>query len=79
MSKPLSDVKAGRVVLVSMAGGEGMHAHMAGMQIVSGMTFDVLRNDGRGPMVIRVHNTRIALGRKMAARMLVKESDIGVT
>ncbi len=75
MSRHLADVADGSVVLRGMTGGEGMHAHMAGMKIVSGMTLDVIRNDGKGPMVIRVQNTRIAIGRKMAKKMLVDEAE----
>jgi ferrous iron transport protein A len=77
MKKRLADVQSGHVVVSGIDGGHGIHSHLAGMRIASGMTLDVLRNDGtKGPIVVRVHNTRIALGRKMANRILVVEEGL---
>jgi ferrous iron transport protein A len=74
MKRRLADVKSGHVVVSGIDGGHGINSHLAGMRIVSGMSLDVIRNDGdKGPIVVRVQNTRIALGRKMANKILVVE------
>jgi len=65
-----ADSKArGRVT--QLAGGHELHARLAGMGIIPGVTIEVVRNDGRGPMVIAVNRTRIVLGRGMAEKVLI--------
>ena len=76
MKQRLADVQSGHVVVSGIDDGRGIHAHLAGMRIASGMKLDVIRNDGtKGPIVVRVNNTRIALGRKMANKILVEKID----
>lgn len=77
MKRHLAETSKGPVVIRSLEGGVGMQAHLAGMGIVTGMKINVMRNDGNGPVVVRVHNARIAIGRFMAAKILV-ESDLKV-
>lgn len=44
------------------------------MGLAMGARIEVLQNVGRGPLLVRVHETRIALGRGEAAKILVEEA-----
>ena len=69
---PLAEVRSGEQVrLMSVAAGHDLRARLAGMGLLPGMKLTVLRNTGGGPLVVSVHNTRLALGRGMVHRMLV--------
>jgi Fe2+ transport system protein FeoA len=43
------------------------------MGLVDGAQLEVLQNSGRGPVLVRVHNTRVALGHDEAMKVLVEE------
>lgn len=77
MKSHLADIMDGHVKIRSFEGGEGLQSHLAGMGLVQGMTLDVIRNDGSGPLVVRVKNTRIAIGRMMAKKILVSRDHHG--
>jgi len=69
---PLAAVHSGgQVRLVSILAGHDLRSRLAGMGLLPGMKLTVVRNTGGGPLVISVHNTRLALGRGMVHRMLV--------
>lgn len=61
---------------MEVAGGVGMRTRLAGMGVVPGARLRVLGNDG-GPLLILCGETRLALGRGMAHRVLVVEEDGG--
>jgi len=70
---PLALVSPGtQVKVLEVAGGIGMRARLAGMGVVAGATLKVLANDG-GPLLVSCGETRLALGRGMAHRILVEE------
>ena len=70
---PLVDLPAGASAVVrSRAGGPEFVGRVSAMGIAPGATVDVLRNPRRGPLPVRVRDTRLALGRGEAAKVLVE-------
>jgi len=47
---------------------------VADMGLRAGNTIEVLNNEGGGPMLIRVDNSRLAIGRKVAMKIMVRRS-----
>jgi ferrous iron transport protein A len=69
----LSGAAEGQCVrLASLNAGGGMAARLSAMGLVPGVEVRVVRNKGRGPALVEVKGTRLALGRGMAAHILVK-------
>lgn len=77
MKPHLADVMQGAARIDSFEGGDGLQSHLAGMGLIQGMTLDVIRNDGSGPIVVRIRNTRIAIGRMMARKIFVSKDGHG--
>lgn len=67
----LAEGEEGTVYLVS--GGEALTSRLAGMGIVPGATIRVLRNSG-GLIIVFASETRVALGRGQAEKILVVKS-----
>ena len=57
-------------VIHSISGGLGLISRLAGMGVVPGTEIKVLRKS-RGPVIVLVNNTRVALGRGQASKILV--------
>lgn len=71
---PLSAVRSGsEVTLVSIEGGRGVRLKLVGMGLGAGMRITVLNARGSGPCVVIAGNRRLALGRGMAKKILVRE------
>jgi Fe2+ transport system protein FeoA len=59
-------------IVHSISGGRGITSRLAAMGIASGIKVRILRNTG-GPVVVQANETRIAIGRGQASRiMLIK-------
>ncbi len=78
-SRPTGDVTALSAVaegqqarLVRVDAGAGLTSRLAAMGIVPGVQVAMLTNRGRGPVLVEVKGTRLALGRGMATRILVQ-------
>jgi Fe2+ transport system protein FeoA len=69
----LSEVTPGRRVrfLAADMGGRELQAHLASMGLHAGVEIQVVRNEGRGPFVILVHDTRLMLGHSLARKIRV--------
>ncbi len=68
---PVTSLKEGEEgVIHSISGGLSLISRLAGMGIVPGTEIKVLRNS-RGPVIVLVNNTRVALGRGQASKILV--------
>ncbi len=75
-SKPLSEIRAGKKAVVrKINGGKGIVARMAAMGVVPGTELEVVRNPGHGPLIIRVKDSFLALGRMEATKVLVQEEN----
>lgn len=72
----LSDLPAGfRGIVARITGGRDLAARLAAMGLTAGTEIVVLQNRGFGPMLARVRDTRIALGRSQAGLVTVYECD----
>ncbi len=70
---PLATVAPGRQVRFVRADGDrGLVARLAAMGLVPGAAFRVVSTAGRGPFVIAIRDSRIALGRGMAHNIYVQ-------
>jgi ferrous iron transport protein B len=71
---PITDLGEGEEGLVySLVGGEALTSRLAGMGIVPGIRIKVLRNIG-GLIIVLASDTRIALGKGQAQKILVVKS-----
>jgi ferrous iron transport protein A len=69
----LSELGSGeRGVVVSLCAGHGMLSRMASLGFTPGAEVTVMQNFGRGPLIARVRDARIALGRGEAQRIRVR-------
>lgn len=70
----LSDLPDGFCGIVArVAGGRELASRLAAMGLTVGTEIVVLQNRGFGPMLARVRDTRIALGRSQAGLVTVYE------
>jgi Fur family transcriptional regulator, ferric uptake regulator len=70
--KPLSVIPAGTAAQIRLfEGGHDFAARAIAMGFSPGAKVTVLQNDGRGPLLVGIQGTRIALGRGEAARIQV--------
>lgn len=63
-----------RAVVRRLVGGTELVSRLAAMGLVVDAPLLVLQNTGRGPMLVKVRETRLALGRGEAAKVLVEAS-----
>ncbi|MDI6768916.1 MAG: FeoA family protein [Anaerolineales bacterium] len=69
----MSSLKPGeRGVVVGPSGGRGLMCRMVSLGFTSGVEVTVVQNFGRGPMIVTVRDTQIALGRGEALKVLVE-------
>jgi ferrous iron transport protein A len=70
---PLTELPARRKAVVRrLVGGRPFAGRLAALGVVVDSPLEVLQNAGRGPVLILVRDTRIALGRGEAAKILVE-------
>ncbi len=70
--RALSAVQAGeRGVVLTLSGGRSFCSRAANLGFTEGAHVEVIQNYGRGPMIVAVRGTRVALGREEAANVLV--------
>jgi ferrous iron transport protein A len=63
-----------RAVVCRLGGGSEFASRLAAMGLSVGSRVQVLQNRGYGPVLVLVRETRIALGRGEAAKILVEEA-----
>lgn len=72
---PLEQLAPGAHAIVrEIRGGADFSGRLAGMGLAKGSLIEMLQNAGRGPVLVRAHETRIALGRGEALKILVEET-----
>ncbi len=70
---PLSALRAGEVGIVdTLSGGHSLRSRMLTLGLTPGAEVTVLQNYGHGPMMVRVRDARVALGRGEAEKVLVR-------
>ena len=70
---PLSALAPGEVGVVrQLAGGRGFMSRLATLGFTPGVEVNMVQNFGHGPLIVLVRDTRVALGRGEAAKVLVE-------
>ena len=62
-----------RGIVAAIQGGREMSGRLAAMGLTPGAEIQVLQNLGRGPVLAKIRDTRIALGRNQASLVFVHE------
>lgn len=71
---PLSDLSRGQFGVVrELSGGRGFVGRLASLGFSTGVQVQVLQNVGRGPLLVLVRDTRVALGRGEAVKILISK------
>jgi len=71
--RSLSDLPSGRTGIVRcLMGGRGFVSRVAALGFTVGAAVTVVQNYGRGPLIALVRDTRVALGRREASKVLVE-------
>ncbi len=69
---PLAMASPGEVVRIAdVRGGRGLTRRLADMGLLPGTVIRVINSQMRGPVVVEVKGTRLALGHGMAHKILV--------
>ncbi|MGQ9732317.1 MAG: FeoA family protein [Candidatus Zipacnadales bacterium] len=70
---PLSALPLGQsAIVVAIEGGQSARRRLASMGLTVGSEVQTLIGRGRGPIVVVVRQTRLALGRGIADRVMVE-------
>jgi ferrous iron transport protein A len=62
--------------VVRLTGGRGILSRMTALGFTPGADVTVVQNYGRGPLIARVREARIALGRGEAGRIYVRRGSV---
>ena len=69
----LGGVQSGQLVQISsLKGGRQFLSRLASLGFTPGAKLQVIQNYGHGPIIVRLRDTRVALGRGEAERILVQ-------
>ena len=60
------------VAIVGFEGGRNMQARLLAMGLVRGARVRIIANEGQGPLLIALGESRMSIGRGMAARIMVR-------
>jgi len=72
-SASLSEMPVGEdATILSFHGGRMVSSRLASLGLTPGVKVNMTQNYGRGPLIVTVRGTRVALGRFEAARILVE-------
>jgi ferrous iron transport protein A len=73
---PLDKLAPGEHGCVSaLDGGRGLVQRLTAMGLLPGTKVEMLKKDSHGPMIVRIRETRVALGRGMAHRVWISTTD----
>ncbi len=61
----------------SLRGGRGLVGRLASLGFTPGAPVEMVQNFGRGPLIVLVRGSRIALGRGEAGKVLVARQENG--
>jgi len=70
----LSDIHAGdHATILAFEGGRAVVNRLASLGFTPGALVNMSQNYGRGPLIVTVRGTRVALGRGEAERIVVRQ------
>ncbi len=70
---PLSNIKTGqKVKLIRVDAGEGLKSRLAALGMVPNVQITIINKDRPGPFVVSFKGSRIALGRGMTEKIMVR-------
>jgi Fe2+ transport system protein FeoA len=73
--KSLSELPVGtRAAIERLEGGPAFVSRLVALGFTTGTEVDVVRNSGRGPIIVSLRGTRVALGRGEAAKVMVADA-----
>jgi ferrous iron transport protein A len=68
----LSELKTGTTAVIhSLLGGHSFRSRLAALGFTPGAEIKMVQNMGNGPMIVTLRDTRIALGRGEASKVLI--------
>ena len=74
---PLVQLAPGARGLVrKLGGGQDLASRLSAMGLSVGSNVEMLQNRGHGPVLVLVRDTRIALGRGQALKIMVEELEV---
>ncbi len=69
----LSMIDSGEeVTLIDIRGGRGVRSKLYSMGLVPGVNLRILSRNGSGPLMIEVKDSRLAIGRGIAEKIIVE-------
>ncbi len=69
---PLSNLAKGRrVKLVAVNSGRKLKSHLYSLGLRPGATIEVIGKCGNGPLILRINDSKIMLGKGMARKIMV--------
>jgi len=69
---PLTMIEKGRKVkITSISGGWGLRHRLCDMGLYEGTTVKVIRNDAAGPVILKILDSRVIVGRGQAHKIMV--------
>ena len=72
--KPLAALGSDQIAQVrQLVGGRGFIGRLTSLGFTLGARVQMLRNSGRGPIIVLVRDTRLALGRGEALKVMVTQ------
>jgi len=70
-------MKAGEnATILAFQGGRTVNNRLTSLGFTPGVRVNMLQNYGRGPLIVKVRGTRVALGRGEAAKLIVERGPI---
>jgi ferrous iron transport protein A len=74
--KSLTDLITGEHATVfSFEGGRTVNNRLTSLGFTPGTEINVVQNYGRGPLIVKVRGSRVALGRGEAQKIIVRETE----
>lgn len=71
-TRPLTELKSDEAAIIQdLHTGSGFRSRLAALGFTPGTRIKMLQNRGHGPIIVTVRDTRIALGRGEACKILV--------
>jgi ferrous iron transport protein A len=68
----LSDIQTGEsAIIAALCEGNELNRRLTSLGFTPGAGVQIVQNFGRGPMIVNIRGTRIALGRGEAAKIFV--------